>query len=500
MTKIKYRLLEQFLNEGRLEDTIKKYTEKLPEPVIKELSQNDPSGNNKYLEWMVKTVIQAPNEKADVIAKIKCYHENVNRLSENHVKAIYGEDKWRNPSPEHLAVLEKIRKTPKDINAYPSHLWIKPKCEYFEEQKPKNASRVKIFEDDKWLVVSPLTHQASCAYGAHSNWCVSTSNPSYFGNYTQNGILVFFIDKKGFNPRKKEANQYKFAVNINYDTPDYDHWNWYSMEDQSIDPRLMMNLVPKHLLELTKKYFDDVLKELGRQSQVDEKELAEKSEIWFKHGSNYYVFPKFDVWNNQSMENATDYLKKYNQNRPFTDLMRYKDSGLPYFLIQVRTGRLPYLNQQNASWNAAINARDQRTGTIYIGNVIQQITSRWGGRIWNEFYEMMNAEQKAKFVTLYKNMFNNAQITRNQSVRTTELQVGDRILHRPHGRGWGQGETVTITRVADKSLMLSNGKRIARTTTNYKDKVMNVMQITDTPPQQEQQRANESRWIRKRII
>lgn len=499
MTKIKYTLLEHFINEGRFEDTVKKYAGKLPEPVIKELSQNDPSGNNKYLDWMVRTVIQAPNDKADVIAKIKCYHENVNRLSDNHVKGIYGEDKWRNPTADHLAVLEKIRKTPKDINAYPSHLWIKPMCEYFEEQKPKNASRVKIFEDDKWLVVSPLTHQASCSYGAHSNWCVSTSNPSYFGNYTQNGILVFFIDKKGFNPRKKEANQYKFAVNIVYNTPDYEHWDWFSMEDQSIDPRLMMNLVPKHLLEVTKKYFDEVLKELGRQSQVDEKELEEKSEIWFKNGSNYYVFPKFDVWNNQSMEDATEYLKKYNQNRAFTDLTRYKEYGLPYFLIQITQGRLPYLNQQLASWNAAINTRDPRTGTIYIGNVLRQMMlSRWGSF---SFVEQMNEEQRQKFVDLYKKMFNNAQITRNQQVRTTELQVGDRILHRPNGRGWGQGEQVTVTRVADKSLVLSNGKRIARTTTNYKNKVMNVMQITDTPPQQEvPQRANESRWIRKRII
>ena len=492
MTKIKYRLLEQILIEGRLEDTIKKYSEKLPEPIIKELSQADPSGNNKYLEWMVKTVIQAPNSKADVIVKIKCYHENVNRLSDNHVKAIYGEDKWRNPSAEHLAVLEKIRKTPKDINVYPSHLWIEPMCEYFEEQKPKNASRVKLFDDSKWLVVSPLTHQASCSYGAHSNWCVSTSNPSYYGNYTQNGILVFFIDKEGTNPRKTEANQYKFAVHIDFDRPEIADWNWYSMEDDRIDPRLMMNLVPKNLLRITENYLKDVLKELGRKSEVDEEELNEKSEIFYKQGTNYYVFPKFETWDNQSMEEATEFLKKYNQNRPYNDLRRYKDSGLPYFIIQTRQGRLPSVSQQAASWNAVISARDNRTGAIYMQNVIEQMASRWGGY---NFINPMVPEQKTKFYDLYRKMFNKAEISRNQDVRTTELQVGDVIIHRPHGRGWGQGEQVTVTRVADKSLLLSNGKRIARTNSNWKPKVMSVMEITDAP-----QPTTESRWIRKRII
>lgn len=496
MKNIKYTLLEHILNEGRLEDTIKKYTQ-VPEPVVRELSQADPSGNNKYLDWMVRTLVQAPQQKADIIAKIKCFHENVARLSDNHVKGIYGEEKWRNPSTEHKAVLEGIRKTPKDINAYPSHLWIEPMCGYFEEQKPKNASRVKIFEDEKWLVVSPLTHAASCSYGAHSNWCVSTSNSSYFGNYTQNGILVFFIDKKGFNVRKKDANSYKFAVNINYDQPAMENWAWYSMEDQSIDPRLMMNLVPKHLLDVTEKYFKDVLKELGKQSAVDEEDLNKNSNVWFQSGSNYYIFPKFENWDEASMNTAAEYLKKYNQNRPF-ELARYKEQGLPYFIIQTRTGRLPYINQQTATWNVALNNR-QADNTVLLSKIIEVSDGRWGG--FYNLTSLMKPEQKSKFYQEYMKMFNGANITRNQQTRTSELAVGDTILFRPHGRQWGNGEPVTVSRVAEKSLQLSNGKRIARTTTSYKDKVLGVTKIVDDTAQVNQQGVRtESRWIRKRII
>lgn len=495
MTNIRYTLLEHILNEGRLEDTIKKYGQSVPEPVVRELSQNDPSGNNKYLDWMVRTLVQAPQQKADIIAKIKCYHENVNRLSDNHVKAIYGEEKWRNPSAEHKEVLDRIRKTPKDINAFPSHLWIEPMCTYFEEQKPKNASRVKLLEDDKWLVVVPLTHAASCSYGAHSNWCVSTSNSSYYSNYTQNGLLIFFIDKKGVNVRKREANSYKFAVNVNYDHPQMENWNWYSMEDQNIDARLMMNLVPKPLLDVAQKYVDEVLKELGKQSAIDEESLEKNSAIWFRNGSNYYVFPKYENWTPASLESATEYLKKYNQNRSF-ELTRYKEQGLPLFILQVRTGRMPYINQQQATWNVALNNREPNN-TVLLSKIIEASNGRWGG--FNNYTSLMKPEQRIIFFREYMKMFNEANITRNQQTRTSELAVGDTIIFRPHGRQWGNGENVTVTRVAEKSLQLSNGKRIARTNTSYKDKVLGVTKIVDDTANQQGVRT-ESRWIRKRII
>jgi len=304
---IKYTLLKHILNEGRLEDTIAKYVGTLPEGVVRELSQNDPSGNNKYLDWMVKTVIQVPNEKADIITKIKCFHDNNARLTENHINAVYTPmETQRGSTEEHKAVIAKIKKAPKDINSYPSHHWLKPLCEYFEEQKPKTASRVKLYEDDKWLVVAPLTHQASCSYGAHSTWCVSTSNSSYFSQYMGNGILVFFIDKKGSHSTKTSANVYKFAVHINFDNPSPDRWNWYSMDDTPTDARLMMNLVPQSLMNVAKKYLDDVLKELGKQSSVDEKELNDKSLAWYRTGNRYIIFLDYTNYTWTNINTAAD--------------------------------------------------------------------------------------------------------------------------------------------------------------------------------------------------
>ena len=49
-------LESNLLLEGRKEDTIKKYGEEHSD-LINLLSNVDPSGNNKYLGWMVKTAL-----------------------------------------------------------------------------------------------------------------------------------------------------------------------------------------------------------------------------------------------------------------------------------------------------------------------------------------------------------------------------------------------------------------------------------------------------------
>ena len=53
---IREELLSKLLTEGRLQDIIKKYGKEDQEYIddIMFFSEKDPSGNNKYLEWLVK--------------------------------------------------------------------------------------------------------------------------------------------------------------------------------------------------------------------------------------------------------------------------------------------------------------------------------------------------------------------------------------------------------------------------------------------------------------
>ena len=486
MKNIKYNILEQIITEGRLEDMIKKYEGKVSEDNIRQLSTGDPSGNNKYLDWMCAQRVDYTSEY--IIKMVKCFHENVNRLSEKNVNAIYKDE---------TATNTKIKRAPKDINSYPTPDDIEVMCKYFEEQKPKNASRVKIYEDDKWLVVSPLTHRASCEYGAHSNWCVSTSNEDYYKRYTKEGILVFFLDKKGINPDKPAANIYKVAVNIKYDRPEPINWEWYSMEDHRVDAALMMNFVPKNLIEATSKYLNEFLGELHKKFEVNTEELKRNSLVTHQVGNQIFLFLNLQSWDRGSIEQASQFLYKFDDD-VVRDIIGYKDSGLPYVKIDLRPGRTPDLNVSYVNWNAATNLR-RADNTIPLSELITRMMERYGS-VNSEIrgvLQVLSPEDLEKFLQSYVKMFNEAKLTRTENIPTERLLVGDTIIYTGQRR-YGAGEQVRVTRVAEKSIQLSNGKRIARTYSNYKKRVTGVMKIVDD--RQQPQPTAESRWIRKRIF
>jgi hypothetical protein len=51
-------------------------------------------------------------------------------------------------------------------------------------------------ETEKWLVVRPLTYEASLKYGASTRWCTAAKhNPNQFFRYTENGVLIYCINR-----------------------------------------------------------------------------------------------------------------------------------------------------------------------------------------------------------------------------------------------------------------------------------------------------------------
>ena len=81
-------LFGNLLIEGRKEDIIKKYggDNNVNVATINWLSDKDPSGNNKYLEWMVKTWLGLGKPSEDAVTDvqvadiIKLFHKNIQRI------------------------------------------------------------------------------------------------------------------------------------------------------------------------------------------------------------------------------------------------------------------------------------------------------------------------------------------------------------------------------------------------------------------------------------
>jgi hypothetical protein len=94
-----------------------------------------------------------------------------------------------------------------------------------ELTKELEGQVIKEYEDDKWLVVRPLTFQASSKYGASTRWCTTyQKEKQYFEKYWQNGILVYFINK---------VTGYKFAGYKSL--KDGNELSFWNAEDQRID-------------------------------------------------------------------------------------------------------------------------------------------------------------------------------------------------------------------------------------------------------------------------
>jgi hypothetical protein len=54
-----------------------------------------------------------------------------------------------------------------------------------------------LLNDDKWLVLTPLTYEASTKYGASTRWCTAAKNDihQYF-RYTDRGLLIYCLNKE----------------------------------------------------------------------------------------------------------------------------------------------------------------------------------------------------------------------------------------------------------------------------------------------------------------
>jgi hypothetical protein len=87
-----------------------------------------------------------------------------------------------------------------------------------ELTKDLEGQVIKEYEDEKWVVVRPLTFSSSAKYGASTRWCTTyQKEKNYFEKYWRRGILVYFINKQ---------TGYKFAGYKGIDgDSEFSFWN-----------------------------------------------------------------------------------------------------------------------------------------------------------------------------------------------------------------------------------------------------------------------------------
>lgn len=179
----------------------------------------DPSSTKKYLPFMVKCS--------------KFYYDKFMKNVINNFATEFG-----NLISEFHDHCEYNRIENKDINSYKTIDELLRAVETARSVETKNDIRKKqtrkIYEDDEVVIVKPLTVKSSALYGSETKWCVASNKfkdvevQKHFNQYTENGMLIYIIFKKGVS----DANYNRVAVHqYTYDenTTTY----WLSNDDES---------------------------------------------------------------------------------------------------------------------------------------------------------------------------------------------------------------------------------------------------------------------------
>lgn len=113
------------------------------------------------------------------------------------------------------------------------------------------------YEDDEWLIITPLTHESSCKFGSNTKWCTSSKNdPSHFKTYSKNGVLIYVINKLNDNLKYGLHKKIKEGITKVYDIQDKEiSFNEINLEikDKLSTFVKSLNLTTEEIIQLTKK-------------------------------------------------------------------------------------------------------------------------------------------------------------------------------------------------------------------------------------------------------
>ena len=175
------------LFEGRREDAQAKYTD-VPERIFNIFVEEEPSGNYKYLDWIMKIWQQ---EMCGYSSSYRCGNVSVAKNMMNNIS-------YFNENPHKYEI--------KDINGFTSFANFTnstndAKLKLTKGELKKQAT--KHYETGRYLIVEPHSHASSCFYGGGTQWCTTSRNYSdHFNNYYKTNSLLYFINK---NTGKKRA-------------------------------------------------------------------------------------------------------------------------------------------------------------------------------------------------------------------------------------------------------------------------------------------------------
>ena len=163
-------------------DKLKEQHPELNISIMDILGKIDPSKTYKYTEFLVKKFKEFYNDYEDFSIGVGLEmigSENMESLNEFEVHA--KANRITNPDISQYKDFNQIHYAVKEAEE-------KVKLKELEKQV------IKLYDDDEWSVVIPLSYEASKTYGANTKWC--TTQERYWNDYYKTYKLIYIQNKK----------------------------------------------------------------------------------------------------------------------------------------------------------------------------------------------------------------------------------------------------------------------------------------------------------------
>ena len=158
----------KLIQEGRVDDFKAKYSQKFGGDNVNKIVTSVPQ---KYLDWVGKNL--------DVV-----------NFDETFGKTAQALNKFEKIS-SNLPVT--------DLFQYKSVGQLLGAISEYEGRQRRNVKKVEggnvVYDDGRYFVVNPLTHDSSCYYGKGTKWCTAAETDTHFKRYNDDGKLFYILDR-----------------------------------------------------------------------------------------------------------------------------------------------------------------------------------------------------------------------------------------------------------------------------------------------------------------
>ena len=210
-------LLEEIISNALMEGldirAIKeKYYSDIPEEDFGRIVAADPTSGNgarvgAYSKWLLSLY-----RHMSEMERRRFVDEDLNKAKE--YLTVF--DKYKSQLPQDARNISKYESLPKLYDAIKQFFNDKPHTKGEMKRQIKSGAE-KVYEDERWLVVIPHTEEASCLYGANTQWCTAAREDNRFDEYNEDGYLYINIDKKNNRKYQFHFESYQFMDETDQD-------------------------------------------------------------------------------------------------------------------------------------------------------------------------------------------------------------------------------------------------------------------------------------------